>query len=160
LPSSAQVYHKEVASLKSKLDTALRNAPLERRAQLVANQIVAQRHRANHDMDLAEKKKIKGQALKEARERINAKKVPVDITDREWEAIQHRAISPDMLKKILNNTDVDKLKERATPRVHPVMTSAMTTRAKQMRSSGATYAEISDALGIPASTLQSSIGAE
>jgi hypothetical protein len=156
--SAAKVYSKEVESLKGKLNTALKNAPLERRAQTVANQIVAQRRRANPEMEQSEKKKIKGQALEEARARTGAKKDRIDITDREWEAIQAGATSIDMLKNILNNTDVDKLKERATPRAKPVMTSVMTTRAKQMRNSGATYSEIADALGIPASTLQSSLG--
>jgi hypothetical protein len=155
--SAAKVYSKEVESLNAKLNRALKNAPLERRAQVVANQIVAQRRRANPDMDQSEKKKIKGQALEEARVRTGAKKTRIDIEDREWEAIQAGAISIDKLKNILNNTDVDKLKERATPRKNPVMTTVMQRRAEQMRNSGATYAEIADALGIPESTLQSSL---
>jgi hypothetical protein len=156
--SSAEVYSNEVASLKGKLNNALKNAPLERRAQRVADIIVSQRRQANPNMDKAEVKKIRGQALEEARVRTGAKKHRIDITDREWEAIQHGAISIQNLRDILGNTDVDKLRERATPRKKTVMTSSMTNRAKQMRSSGATYAEISEALGIPTSTLQSSLG--
>lgn len=156
-PSAAKVYSKEVESLNSKLNEALKNAPLERRAQSVANYIVAQRRRANPDMEKSEKKKIRGQALEEARLRTGAKKHRIDIEDREWEAIQAGAISIDKLKNILNNTDVDKLKERATPRKRPVMTNVMTTRAKSMLASGWTYAEISDALGIPESTLKSGL---
>jgi hypothetical protein len=38
------------------------------------------------------------------------------------------------------------------------MTPVMTTRAKAMLNSGYTLAEVSDALGIPESTLQSSVG--
>jgi hypothetical protein len=67
------------------------------------------------------------------------------------------AISIDKLRNILNNTDIDKLKERATPRDKPVMTSVMQTRARNLLNSGATYAEISDALNIPISTLQSDL---
>jgi hypothetical protein len=152
------VYNKEVQSLNAKLNDALKNAPYERKAQAVANQIVAQRRKANPDMDASEKKKIKGQALEQARGRIGAKKDRIPITDREWEAIQAGAISKETLKNILNNTDVDQLKKRATPRKNPVMTSVMQRRAEQMRNSGATYAEIADALGIPQSTLQSSLG--
>jgi DNA-binding CsgD family transcriptional regulator len=155
--SAAKVYSTEVQSLNAKLNDALKNAPLERRAQTVANQIVAQRRRANPDMDASEKKKIRGKALEEARVRTGAKKHRIDITDREWEAIQAGAISIDKLKNILTNTDVDKLKERATPRTKPVMTKTMTNRAKNMLAAGFTYAEISDALGIPESTLQSGI---
>jgi hypothetical protein len=156
--SSAKVYHAEVASLKGQLNTALLNAPRERKAQNLANQIVAQRRRANPDMEKSELKKIKGQALEEARARTGAKKDRITINDREWEAIQAGAISIQNLKDILTHTDVDKLRERATPRDNTVMTTVMQSRARQMRSSGATYAEIADALGIPESTLQSSIG--
>lgn len=156
-PSAAKVYANEVESLNAKLNEALKNAPLERRAQSVANHIVGQRRRANPDMDKTEKKKIKGQALDEARIRTGAKKHRIEISDSEWRAIQNGAISVDKLKDILNNTDVDKLRERATPRTKPVMTSVMSSRAKNMLNAGFTYAEVSDALGIPASTLKSGI---
>jgi hypothetical protein len=156
--SAKQVYAAEVAQLNAKLDRALRNAPLERQAQVLANAKVAQRRRANPDMDASEKKKIKGLALDEARIRTGAKKDRIDITDREWQAIQAGAISNDKLKNILSNTDVDKLKERATPRKNPVMTTAMQRLAKMYLANGYTLAEISEHLGIPPSTLQSSIG--
>jgi hypothetical protein len=156
--SAKKVYSKEVDSLNAKLNEALKNAPLERQAQVVAQHIISQRRRANPEMDKAELKKIKGQALDEARLRTGAKKHRVDITDREWEAIQAGAISNDKLDKILSNTDVDKLRERATPRTkNTVMTNIMTSRAKAMLNSGYTFAEVADALGIPASTLKSGV---
>jgi hypothetical protein len=159
-PSAAKVYHKEVESLNSKLNIALKNAPLERKAQGLAQETVSQRRRANPDMDASEVKKIRGKALEEARLRTGAKKHRIEITDTEWDAIQHGAISIEKLKNILNNTDVDKIRERATPRDKPVMTSVMSNRAKAMLNSGATYAEVAEALGIPASTLQSSLEGE
>jgi DNA-binding CsgD family transcriptional regulator len=155
--SAAKVYDKEVKSLKGKLNEAYLNKPLERRAHRVADSMVAQRKRANPEMEKSELKKIKGQALEAARARVGAKKIPVDITDREWEAIQHGAISINMLHNILQNTDIEKLRERATPKTRPVMTPAVTQRAKMMRASGATDAEIADALGIPVSTIQSGL---
>lgn len=153
--SAAQVYANEVASLNSKINEALLKKPLERRAQLVAGFVVGQRRRANPDMEQAELKKIKGQALEEARARVGSKKVPIEITDREWEAIRHGAISPNKLEQILNNTDVDALRERATPRTVKRMTPVMTTRAQVMLRAGATEAEVADALGVSVSTLQS-----
>jgi hypothetical protein len=155
--SAAQVYSKEVDSLNAKLNDALKNKPYERRAQRVAEVMVSQRRRANPEMEKAELKKIKGQALEAARVRVGAKKDPIDITDDEWKAIQHGAISIDKLKNILNNTDVEKLRERATPRDKPHMTPVMTSRARQMHSMGATLAEIADALGVSPSTVQASI---
>jgi hypothetical protein len=158
--SAKKVYAKEVEQLNAKLNTALKNAPLERQAQVVANHILAQRRQSNPDMDASEKKKIRGQALDEARLRTGAKKHRIDIEDREWDAIQAGAISSSKLEDILRNTDVDKLRERATPRKNTVMTNVMTTRAKAMLSSGATYAEVADALGIALSTLKSGVSEE
>jgi hypothetical protein len=159
-PSAAKVYAKEVESLNAQINEALKNAPLERQAQVVANHIVAQRRRDNPDMDQAERKKIKGQALEEARLRTGAHKSRVEISDAEWNAIQAGAISRDKLEKILQNTDIDKLRARATPHDRPVMSNILTSRAKAMLRSGATYAEIAEQLDVPVSTLKSSIGEE
>ncbi len=159
-PSAKKVYEKEVSELNSALNTALKNAPLERQAQVVANMILKQRRQANPDMDASEKKKIRGLALDEARLRTGAGKTRIQITPRQWEAIQAGAISNNKLGDILNNTDVDKLRELATPRKNPVMTSIMTTRAKNMLNSGATLAEVADALGIPVSTIESGVSEE
>ena len=157
-PSAKKVYAKEVEELNADLNRAQKNAPLERQAQVVAGHIVAQRRQLNPDMDASEKKKIRGLALDEARVRTGAHKDRIKITDRQWEAIQAGAISNHKLEQILNNTDVDELRARATPRKNPVMTDVMKTRARMMLGSGATLAEVSEALGIPASTLQSSVG--
>jgi DNA-directed RNA polymerase specialized sigma24 family protein len=118
---------------------------------------VKQRRQANRDMDAAELRKIKGQALEEARARTGAKKHQIEITDEQWHAIQSNAISIDKMKNILNNTDIEKLKERATPRDKKVVTPAMASRALAMHRAGVTYAEMADALGISESTLQTII---
>jgi hypothetical protein len=162
-PSAAKVYKHEVDSLKAKLDRAERNAPLERQAQVLAGHKVAQKKRANPGMEKEEEKKIRNQALAEARLRTGAGKVRIGsddspITNREWEAIQAGAISNHMLERILRNSDLDAIRKRATPRENPVMTDVMTIRAKQMLASGHyTLAEVSDHLGIPMSTLKSGI---
>ncbi|MEO7398266.1 MAG: helix-turn-helix domain-containing protein, partial [Ilumatobacteraceae bacterium] len=126
-PSAKKVYSREVDTLNASLNTALKNAPLERQAQVVANTWVAQKKRANPDMDGADLKKIKGQALTEARIRTGAGKTRIQLSDREWEAIQSGAISNHKLDQILSNTDLDKIRQRATPRENRVMTSIMTT---------------------------------
>lgn len=156
-PSAKQVYSKEVDTLNSKLNLALMNAPKERQAQLFANSIVQQKMDANPDMDRDELKKIKGKALVEARIRVGAKKTLVDITDDEWEAIQAGAISNAKLEKILDNSDLDRVKTLATPRQNTVMTTAKQARAKQLLSSGRTASEVADILGVALSTLKSSI---
>lgn len=156
-PSAAKVYATEVAELKAQLNNALKNAPLERQAQSLAKEIVNQRKQANPDMDASDIKKINAQALDTARSRTGAKKHRVDITDRQWEAIQARAISAQTLKDILRNTDVDKLKERATPKVRPIMDSNRISMARTLLASGATQAEVAQRLGVSVSTLKTSL---
>ena len=152
-PSAAKTYAREVASLTSKLNVALKNAPLERRAQLLANGVVSAKKRANPDMDGADVKKIKSQALAEARSRTGAKKTRVDITPREWEAIQAGAISNNRLSKILDNADLDQIKKYATPRTNKGLSTAAIARARSMQNLGYTQSEIADALGVSATTI-------
>jgi hypothetical protein len=155
--SAKKVYSKEVEELKSALRLAEKNAPLERQAQAVARRTVAQKRSANPDMEKDELKKVRNNALNDARLRTGAKKNRIDITDRQWDAIQQGAVSKEMLEGILRNTDVEAIRRRATPRERPVMTDVMTARAKQMLASGYTYAEISSQLGIAVSTLKSGV---
>lgn len=155
--SAKKVYKYEVASLDAKLRLAEKNAPLERQAQAVANRMVAQKRRANPDMQKDELKKIKGHALTEARLRTGAKKDRIEITDKEWDAIQAGAISNHKLERILNNSNLEAVRERATPRINPVMTPALTNRAKAMLNSGYTLDEVADHLGVALSTLKSGV---
>ena len=153
-PSAAKVYSQEVSSLNAKLKEALKNAPKERQAQILANYEVKVRIQDNPDLDDDDKKKIRGQALTKAREKVGAKKAMVEITDREWEAIQSGAVSNNVLTQILNNTDVDKLKERATPRQNKGLTSSKVSLAKAKIKAGYTLAEVAESLGVSPSTLQ------
>lgn len=156
-PSAKTAYSKEVASLEAKLNVALKNAPLERQAQVLANAVVSQKRAANPDMDAAEVKKVKGQALAEARLRTGARKQRIDITDSEWAAIQAGAISNNKLNQILNNSDLDKVKQLATPKSNTSMSPAKLNRASAMLESGYTQAEVADALGVSLSTLKSGL---
>lgn len=153
-PSARETYAKEVASLKAKLALANRNKPHERQAQLLANKIVAAKKASRPDMDAATLKKIKGQALEEARIRSGAKKQDIQITDKEWEAIQLGAVSHNVLTQIIDNTDLDRLKTKATPHAAKVMTPSKVLRAKLMLANGLSYADIASALGVSATTIQ------
>lgn len=46
-------------------------------------------------------KKVSQQALVRARNEVGAKRTPIKMTDREWEAIQAGAISENVLRKSL-----------------------------------------------------------
>lgn len=155
--SSKKVYANEVAALKSKLNIALKNAPRERQAQVIAGHIANQKKRANPKMDKDDFKRIKNQALVEGRLRAGADKTRVDITPKEWEAIQAGAISNHMLEKILRNGNLEQIKEYATPKEVKMMTSAKANRAKQMLASGYTQAEVAAHLGVSLTTLKVSL---
>jgi len=155
--SAKKAYALEVKELNAALNEALKNKPLERKAQLIAGQIVQAKRQARPDMDAAELKKIKALAQEEGRARTGAEKQAIKVTPRQWEAIQAGAISTNMLEKILDNGDLNVIKELATPRERTVMTTANMTRAKAMLNRGFTQADIAAALGVPTSTLDSAL---
>lgn len=156
-PSAAKTYATEVAQLRADLTQALSNAPLERRAQLIANTVVAAKKADRPDASKDTIKKWNNQAIAEARARLQAKKIQVPISDRQWEAIQAGAVSKTMLEQILMHADIDRIRELATPRSQTGITPAMLSRARAMVNGGATLAEVAQALGISASGLSSAL---
>lgn len=151
--SAKRTYQAEVDSLEAKLNVALKNAPRERQAQILANAAVKAKKQENPDMTKGEIKKANQQALTAARNSVGAKREPILITDREWEAIQAGAISENRLTQIINNVDTDKLRQRATPRATTTLSSAKVNKISSMNASGYTTAEIAEALGVSASTV-------
>lgn len=153
-PSAKKTYAVEVDSLNKKLYLAELNRPLERKAQLLMAQKLRAYLQENEDMTSDEIKKLRGRLIKESRAIVGAKKVPVEITDREWEAIQAHAVSYNTLTKILNNSDMDHIKQLSMPRTSPVMSEAKIARAKNMFNQGRTREEVAEALNVSVSTLQ------
>ena len=154
-PSAKKVYEAEVKSLNDKLDEALANSTKERAAQRMANAELAKKKLANPDLTKEEQRKIGQQALNKARQELSSasrRERNIKITDREWEAIQSGAISENKLEKILNNADVDELRQRATPRASKTISVAQANRIKAMSASH-TLAEIADKLGVSTSTI-------
>ena len=156
--SAKQTYAAEVKSLDSKLEDALRNAPRERQAQLLANSQIQKviRHNPEIANDQDQLKKKRAQVIEEARVRtgsIKRKSRNIEITDREWEAIQANAVSHTKLEKILRNTDEQKIKERAMPRDNRSVSSASLSRARAMMNMGYTQEEAAKAIGVSVSTL-------
>ena len=146
-------YKDQVDSLNSKLNIALKNRPLERKAQLIANAKVKNVYAANPDMDSDDLKKLKGRCLTEARLQTGASKQQIKIEPKEWEAIQAGAISTNKLKSIVQNSDLDVLKQLAMPREMRGVTPAQESRIKVLESRGYTLAEIADAVGVSTSTI-------
>ena len=151
-----QIYKKEVASLLSKLNLSRLNAPKEREAQRRANAEVLAKIRSNPNMKPGDVKKLRQQALTKYRLQVGSisrRKRNIDITDNEWNAIQSGAVSESILKKILDNTDVDKLRQRATPKNTSTLSSAKINRIKSLSNSNYTVGEIAKILGVSPSTV-------
>ena len=151
--SAADTYATEVAHLNAQLNTAEMNAPRERKAQMLANVIVKAKTMDNPNLTAGEKKKIGQQALSQSRIRVGAKRYPIDISDREWEAIQAGAISDTKLEKILKYTDTDAIRKRATPRTQRGLTLSQQSRIKAMANYGYTIDEIAKQMDISTSTV-------
>ena len=158
--SAKAAYKDEVESLNDKLRTATLNAPREREANRRANIEVATKQKAyeaetGSKMKKGDIKKISQQALSKARTDLNTVSRAdrsIKITDREWEAIQAGAISDNKLRNILKNTDVDNLRERATPRASKQLTQAKIAKIKAMTASY-TLQQIADKMGVSVSTV-------
>ena len=149
-PQAAKAYAPEVKSLKAKINEGLRNKPRERQAQVLADAVVRAKKQADPSLakDKERMSKVRRQALAEARARTGAGKKPFLLTPKEWRAIQEGAISQAMLNKVLEMADETNVRELATPRSTPKISSSMISRAKAMSSRGKTAAEIAEALGI------------
>lgn len=151
--SAKETYQEEVDHLMAQLNVALRNAPRERQAQIIANATVAAKKQENPDMTRSEIKKASQQALTAARTTVGASRETISISDREWEAIQAGAISENRLTQIINNVDIDTLRQRATPRSTTVLSTAKVNKIASMSASGYSTAEIAEALGVSTSTV-------
>lgn len=151
-------YKAEVDTLNSKLNTALKNAPKERRANAIVNSKVKAMIQDNpelaNDKDML--KKIKNTYIQEARASVGAdsKGTKIIITDKEWEAIQSGAITDSKLKQILDKSDMDRVRELATPKTATQLSSLKIAKLKNMAASGSyTNYEMAEALGVSPSTI-------
>lgn len=152
--TAAKTYATEVKSLDEKLMKAEANKPRERMAQIQTTLEVNAKIQANPDMDKSAIKKAKQQALSRHREALGARREPVEVSEREWEAIQAGAISDNKLTRILKNADMDVIKQYATPKTYTTITPAKANKIKALKASGYTTAEIAERLGVSTSTVQ------
>ncbi len=155
-PSANKTYSDEVESLNEKLRRSKLNAPREREAQRRAN--VRKKQLLKENPELKGDKKALGkysqQYLDAARNEVGATRYKIDITPKEWEAIQAGAISDSFLKQILDATDTDTVRSYATPKQNTGLSKAKQTRLFALRRSGYSNQEIADALNVPLSTVK------
>ena len=159
--TAAKIYDAEVKSLNAKLEKAESNAPKERQAQrLAASEVQAKvkayKEETGTKMKSSDVKKLNQVAIEKYRSETGAirrKERDIEITDREWQAIQAGAISETKLIRILNNSNVDKLRERAMPKKTNTLSNVQVNRIKALRNSNYTLDEIAKRLGVSTSTV-------
>ncbi|HAH18443.1 MAG TPA: phage tail protein [Eubacterium sp.] len=155
--SAEEVYKDEIDSLNYKVTEALKNAPRERQAQVIANQRVNEKIATNPQLkdDKDKLKKIRNSELLQARSQVGASKkdVEISISPKEWEAIQAGAVGSTMLKTIIANSNKDVLKSLVMPKTANIVSPAKANKAKAMANSGWTIADIADSIGLSTSTV-------
>ena len=153
-PQATKIYEAEVKSLEDKLNLSAKNATRERMAILVANADIKAKQDSNPDISAKELKKIRDQAMQRARTTVGAKRHPIDITDKEWEAIQAGAISKTTLWDILRFADMDVLRSRAMPReTIKISTSQKNKIVSKFKSGNFSYGQLADSANVSKSTI-------
>ncbi len=155
-PIAKKKYAAEVASLNDKLKIAQMNAPKERRAQMIATSALQAKKNANPNMTKKELKKQGTIELTKARQTVGAsgKGTRINITDKEWEAIQSNAISGTALIKILRKADSDRVNELAIPKNTTTLSNAQVNKIKAMANSNFLTSEIAKAMDLSESTVR------
>lgn len=152
--SAAQTYSEEVKRLKAALELSESNKPLETRAQSIANTNIKIKMDSDPDLRLNKKdqKKVAQIELTKAREQVGAKRHPIEIDEKEWEAIQAGAIHDTTLNRILNYADMDKIRDYAMPKGNSLST-AKKVRILSLVKDGYTEDEIAKRYDISVSTV-------
>lgn len=154
-PNAKRVYQKEYDQLMSDLNKAELNKTRERAAQRMSRAEVDAKTKAGTIAD-GDRKKAGQQAVSRYRTELGSvarRDRNIVITDKEWEAIQAGAITESKLKRILNNTDADKLRERAMPKATSNLSASKINKIKRMSDSNFTLAQIAEACGCSVSTV-------
>ena len=154
-PDSVKAYSKEVASLNEKLKSVKANKYLERQAQILGNKrYYAAKRDGNYSRD--QLKRLQNECIAGARLSIGAKKPTIDITPREWMAIDAGAVSSSILTQIINNTSLDTIRSYTMPRQTQRSLVSYSDEAlirSMARRPNVTQAEIADAMGLSTSTI-------
>lgn len=142
-PKAEKEYAAEVASLEEKLNRAKANSMRERQAQILYNQICSVRLDPSLDLSKEEIRKIKGNAIKTAREATGAQKERVRFTDKEWEAVQKHAIAEGKVRDLLQNSDQEHYMSLAMPKTSGI-SNATANYIQQLLNAGYSKNQIAE----------------
>ena len=153
-PDAARVYKTEVESLKKKYLEFEKRKPLELDANVQANSMIKGWDQENPHASSEERSKAKQKILNLCRRMRGLTSYKIDITPKEWEAIQAGAIGSSTFRKLLQKVDSSIIMEYAMPSTHSKLTPTQIGRIKSMAADPKnTNAMIAEALGINVSTV-------
>ena len=157
-PDAAKTYAREVNHLLYQLNEAKKNAPLERRARGLAQAAVEiEKQNAQGGMTKGEYSKRLDKELKRARDIVGASRYQIQISPKEWEAIQAGAVSKTTQKELFRFTDADKLRELAMPKTQKKLTKSFVNMAKSMIDRGYSLKEVAERFDVSPSTISDAI---
>lgn len=152
-PAANKTYKEQVKELDAKLDEALRNAPKERQAQMIAAAQLSTIKADNPGMTDEETLKVSTRLLMAARAKLGAKRTEIYITDDQWKAIQAGAVSKNKLAQIFAHADKARLRQISRPLPSNKLSKGEVSRIKNLSKLGYTNAEIAAQLNISSSTV-------
>lgn len=160
--SAKKTYAEEVESLNAKLRIAKSNNPKERVATNIAAIRSSEYIKAHPELDYEHKSRIRTQEMQKARDELGAHKQRIDITPREFEAIQANAISTNKLKEILANANEDAIRKMASPNdSKTIMTDAKIDLMTTMYNSGMyTQKDIAEKFGVSTTMVSKAVKGE
>lgn len=116
-PDAVKTYAAEVESLNKSLKDVKANSVLEIQAQTLGNKrFFAIKKQYGDDLTEEQKKRLKNECIAGARLTVGAKKPTIQISPKEWKAIDAGAISSSTLVDILANTSLDTIRSYTMPR--------------------------------------------
>lgn len=160
-PSAKKIYAREVEALDKKYNELQKRRSYEATADIIANEnFKAWLWDGNNFYDTDEQKsKQKQRLMTQARQQVGlTSRMTLEITPKEWEAIQAGAIGSSKLAKLLGRADIDVIKSYATPYKSSRLTEAQINRIKSLSAAGKGNSEIAEAMGINVSTVRRYIG--
>lgn len=147
-------------SLAKKILRAELESPKERQAQALATSVMAAKRDADPSIyeDKDKWKKLCAKEMENARDAVNGykheKRYKIELTDKEWEAIQAGAISDTQFKRVIRYSDTSELKKRALPRANTGMLASQKARARMLLNNGYAPSVVASELGVSLDTLR------
>lgn len=143
--TASEQYATEVESLLAKLKAVEVAKPLERRAQRLANQKLVEFKQSNPGASKADLKRKGQQFLTQFRIAFNSKKPTINISKKEYDAIQAGALSDTIVSAIFKAADSKQLWDYAYPKKG--LSASEKNLIASMKRNGYSMQEISDRVG-------------